>query len=150
MTTMVTTGFPRRSSSGSSGNSGSSSSSSHDIFDFQRNFTFEQRLAESQRILGKYPDRVPIICERHRSARADSTTDIDKNKFLVPADMNLGQFVFVIRKRTKMSAERGLYLFINGVIPPTHASVLDLYQHHKHTDGYLYVHYATEATFGSE
>ena len=120
-----------------------------DLFDFQHNFTFEQRLAESQRILGKYPDRVPLVCERHRSERADMATEIDKNKFLVPVDMNLGQFVFVIRKRIKIGADRGLYLFIHGTIPPTHASILDLYHQHKHTDGFLYIHYATEATFGS-
>jgi len=51
--------------------------------------TFEKRAAEARRILAKYPDRVPVICEK--AARSD-LPDVDKKKFLVPGTMILGEF----------------------------------------------------------
>lgn len=47
--------------------------------------------------------------------------DIDKKKYLVPSDLTCGQFVYVIRKRLKLPAEKAIFLFVNGVIPPTAA-----------------------------
>ncbi|KAE8956555.1 hypothetical protein PR001_g31694, partial [Phytophthora rubi] len=45
--------------------------------------------------------------------------DIDKKKFLVPADLTVGQFVYVIRKRIKLSPEKAIFIFVNNVLPPT-------------------------------
>ena len=38
--------------------------------------------------------------------------EIDQNKFLVPADLSVGQFVYVIRKRIKLSTEKAIYIFV--------------------------------------
>jgi len=57
--------------------------------------TLEKRLAESMRIRAKYPDRIPVIVER--AANRTAVPEIDKNKFLVPSDLSVGQFVYVIR-----------------------------------------------------
>jgi GABA(A) receptor-associated protein len=59
----------------------------------------EDRLAESDRIRAKYPDRVPCIVEK---AEKSDIAAIDKKKFLVPSDLTVGQFVYVIRKRIKL------------------------------------------------
>lgn len=45
--------------------------------------------------------------------------DIDKKKYLVPSDLTVGQFVYVIRKRIKLSPEKGIFIFINNVLPAT-------------------------------
>ena len=45
---------------------------------FKNKHTFDRRVKESQRILEKYPDRFPIIIEKHRKC----DFDIDKNKYL--------------------------------------------------------------------
>jgi GABA(A) receptor-associated protein len=47
------------------------------------------------RIRAKYPDRIPVICEK---ALKSNLEDIDKKKYLVPSDLTVGQFVYVIRK----------------------------------------------------
>ena len=44
--------------------------------------------------------------------------DIDKNKYLVPKDLTIGQFSYVIRK-TKNNTRTAIFLFCNKVIPPT-------------------------------
>ena len=50
--------------------------------------------------------------------------DIDKNKFLVPKDLTLGQFVYVIRKRMKLPPEKAIFVFIKKCLPPMKMLVL--------------------------
>jgi GABA(A) receptor-associated protein len=40
-------------------------------------------------------------------------------RYLVPADLTVGQFVYVIRKRIKLSAEKAIFIFVDNVLPPT-------------------------------
>ena len=76
----------------------------------------EKRRAEAERIRAKYPDRVPVICEK---ADRSDVPDIDKKKYLVPADLTVGQFQYVIRKRIKLAPEKALFVFCANTIPPT-------------------------------
>lgn len=43
----------------------------------------------------------------------------DDYRYLVPADLTVGQFVYVIRKRIKLSAEKAIFIFVDNVLPPT-------------------------------
>lgn len=40
-------------------------------------------------------------------------------RYLVPADLTVGQFVYVVRKRIKLSAEKAIFIFVKNVLPPT-------------------------------
>jgi len=40
-------------------------------------------------------------------------------RYLVPADLTIGQLVYVIRKRIKLSAEKAIFIFVDNVLPPT-------------------------------
>ncbi|KAJ0787762.1 putative autophagy protein Atg8 ubiquitin [Helianthus annuus] len=105
----------------------------------------EKRRAESTRIRDKYPDRVPVIVER---AERSDLADIDKNKYLVPADLTVGQFVYVVRKRIKLSAEKAIFVFVKNMLPPTAALMSAIYEENKDEDGFLYMTYSGENTFG--
>ena len=112
---------------------------------FKSKFTLGERKTESTNILKKYPSRVPIICERSRE------TDIpliDKHKYLVPRELSLGQFIYVIRRRLKLDAVKAIFLFINNTIPPSMDIMGTLYENHKDIDGFLYITYSGENTFG--
>ena len=74
---------------------------------FKTTHTFEARLDEARRIKEKFPGRVPIIVERAAKSSSDLPV-IDKNKFLVPGDLTVSQFVFVVRKRLALSPEQSL------------------------------------------
>ena len=63
--------------------------------------TFERRSAEARRILAKYPDRIPVICEK---AARSTLPEIDKKKFLVPDTMLCGQFKYIIHKHINQCA----------------------------------------------
>ena len=76
--------------------------------------------------------------------------EIDKKKYLVPSDLTAGQFVYVIRKRLKLPAEQAIYLFVNASIPPSSALLNSLYEKQKDPDGFLYINFSSENTFGNE
>jgi GABA(A) receptor-associated protein len=82
----------------------------------------------------KYSDRIPVICEKVE--KSDIAT-IDKKKYLVPADLTVGQFVYVIRKRIKLSPEKAIFIFVDEVLPPTAALMSSIYEEHKDEDGYV-------------
>ncbi|KAE9265536.1 hypothetical protein PR003_g32429, partial [Phytophthora rubi] len=88
---------------------------------------------------------VQVICEK---ADRSNIPDIDKKKYLVPADLTVGQFVYVIRKCIKLSPEKAIFVFINNVLPPTAALMSNIYKEQKDSDGFLYVTYSGENTFG--
>ncbi|XP_059599091.1 autophagy-related protein 8f isoform X1 [Vitis vinifera] len=83
---------------------------------FKQEHEFEKRRAEAARIRDKYPERIPVIVEK---AERSDIPNIDKKKYLVPADLTVGQFVYVIRKRIKLSAEKAIFIFVDNVLPPT-------------------------------
>ena len=107
---------------------------------------FEERYAESVRVREKYPDRIPVIIEK---ADRSDIPDVDKNKYLIPNDLTVGQIVYVIRKRVKLNSEKALFVFVNNTLPPTAALVSSIYEEHKDDDGFLYITYAGENTFGA-
>lgn len=40
-------------------------------------------------------------------------------RYLVPADLSVGQFVYVVRKRIRLSAEKAIFIFVKNILPPT-------------------------------
>ena len=113
---------------------------------FKERFTFETRQDEALRIMKKYPDRIPIIVERCPN---DTTTElINKNKYLAPSSLTVGQFVYVIRKRLVLPPEKAIFLFIGGILPPTASLLGSIYDERKDKDHFLYITYSGENTFG--
>ena len=80
---------------------------------FKKKYSFSHRQNESYSIQLKYPDRIPVICEKSHE-KDTSIPNIDKNKYLVPSDLTVGQFAYVIRKRIRIPSERILFLLINN------------------------------------
>lgn len=107
---------------------------------------FEERQAEASRIRAKYPDRIPIIASK--SSNSKNIPDIDKSKYLVPAELTMGQFVYVLRKRIHLKPDQAIFIFVNNTLPHASALVSSIYEQHKDEDGFLYVEYAGENVFG--
>nr|UIF28056.1 green fluorescent protein [Cloning vector pCaExp-Arg] len=114
---------------------------------FKDEHPFEKRQAEAARIAQRFKDRVPVICEKVENS---DIPEIDKRKYLVPVDLTVGQFVYVIRKRIKLPSEKAIFIFVNDILPPTAALISTIYEEHKDEDGFLYVLYSGENTFGEK
>lgn len=113
---------------------------------FKEQKTFQERRAESERVIRNNPDRVPVIVQK--MSNSSNIPDIPKTKYLAQVDITVGQFVYVIRKAVKMPADQALFVFINNELAPAQATMAEIYQKHKEEDGFLYCFYGIESTFG--
>lgn len=92
-------------------------------------------------LIAKYPDRVPVIINSEL---------VSKHKYLVPMDMNIGQFLFIVRNyiKDKTKAEEGYYLMTKNSMPNSSSSILDVYSRYKNEDLALYMDLKKESVFG--
>mmetsp|Transcript_29925 Transcript_29925/g.39326 ORF Transcript_29925/g.39326 Transcript_29925/m.39326 type:complete len:123 (-) Transcript_29925:241-609(-) len=118
---------------------------------YKKLHSLEKRTADSERIRTKFPERIPVICEK--SPDSDIAA-IDKQKYLVPGDLTVCQFMCVIRKRIKLEPEKAMFFFVNdsrnnhNVAPLQSALLSAIYDQYKDEDGFLYITYSGETTFG--
>ena len=106
-----------------------------------------ERVKKSQCILEKYPDRVPLIIQPSKSDR--DAYPIDKSKYITPRELTLLQLQQIIRKRIRFPPEKALFMFINNKIYPITSMVGPIYDANKDADGFLYISYCQESTFGA-
>lgn len=111
---------------------------------YKKSHSFEDRISESSKLLEKYPDRIPIICERIDK----SIEELPKGKFLVPKDLCMSDFMYVIRQKIKLPPQNSMYLFVANKLVPTSSVLSSVYESHKDKDGFLYIRYGGESTFG--
>ena len=111
---------------------------------FKSKYTLEQRQKESSRMRVKYPDRVPIILERSNN----SVPDVDKHKYLIPIEMMGSEFLYVIQQRLKLTAEQTIFIFSQNNLIHLGDAFSTIYKYFKDEDGFLYLSYSLENTFG--
>ena len=115
------------------------------MYNFSNTHSIEARKKESSKILLKYPTRIPIIVEK--SSKCD-LMDIDKKKYLVPKDLLMSQFVYVIRKRIKLNESHALFVMVDRQLVRGNTPIGDIYDTHCNEDGFIYMIYTSENTFG--
>lgn len=101
-----------------------------------------------ERLLSKYPDKVPIILERGDDK--NTIPDVPNKKFLVPRDITVGQFIHTIRRRIQLDSTKAIYLFFGKNQLPCASQLMgQVYEQFKNqSDGILYGVYTSECTFG--
>ena len=104
---------------------------------------------EADRLRERFPGRIPVLVLRHRGAAPD-VPRLPKSKFLVPRDLSIGQFIYVVRHNMKMSSEKALFIFVGNTLPTTGTIMSEVYEQFKSPDGFLRVVYTSESTFGKE
>lgn len=103
------------------------------------------RKNESTKIILKYPDRIPVIV--NKSSKSTLNT-LKKNKFLVEKDMKYMNFIFTIRNNINLDKSQSLFTLVNNTLINGNQTMGDIYNDHKNDDGFLYVVYTSENTFG--
>ena len=118
---------------------------------FKDTVSLLERKAECARIRAKYPERIPVIVERQEDGPKETSTSVpsmDRKKFLVPADLTIGQFVYIIRKRIRIAPEQAIFVFVHNTLPTVSSTVAQVYDERRDEDGFLYLVYSGERTFG--
>ena len=106
--------------------------------------TLEEKQVYSSALKRKYPDRVPVIVEKSKK----TDPDIERSKYLVPANLSIGGFIFILRKQIKINPETAIFMFINVTLVPINKSFEEIYNELQNKDGFLYITYSLENTFG--
>ena len=106
-----------------------------------------ERKITAERIIAQHPSRIPVVVECSEQLQREHP--LSKNKFAVPYDLTLAQFLFVIRKHMKLQPEYAIYAFINNRLHPTTSAIGTIYAQEKTEDGFMYVDIFQESTFGS-
>lgn len=113
---------------------------------YKEDASFRERRNESQRVTAKYRDRVPIIIER----KGSDTPVLSKRKFLVPNDLLCSQLFYVIRKKLRMAPESALFFcYDNNTMVSGTTPAHEAFQRHSDADGFLYMFFSVENTFGA-
>ena len=118
------------------------------LYKFVTEFSLQKRQNVSQAVLARYPGRVPVMVGR---AELKNTPIISKCKYLVPHELTFGKFITEIRKNmSNIKPEMALFFFLsNNVLIPSTTLISQLYEKYKADDGFLYIVYSSENTFGS-
>ena len=108
--------------------------------------SFEKRQTDCKKVLQRYPDKIPVICEIKENS---DLPHLEKSMFLIPTEMTAHQLNYIIRKRMKLEEHKSLYIFVNHRYLLKADSVMaDIYSSRKDADGYLYLTLTQENTTG--
>lgn len=112
---------------------------------YKATHTLEERKREADKVRERTPDRIPVICEKVENS---AVPELDKKKYLVPPDVNVGAFLTSIRRRMTIEPEKAIFLFVGDTVPANGTLMSDLYNTYKDEDGFMYVTYSGENTYG--
>lgn len=113
---------------------------------FKHEIPFEKRYKLSHKILSEYPDRIPIIVE----PRSLTDPEINRKKFLAPIDSTMGSLFHDFRKQMiSITPDKAIIFFVEDTFISSSSYITQIYSQHHDEDGFLYIVYTTESTFGS-
>ena len=112
--------------------------------EFKKKYNKVEREIQAYNIIRKYPNKIPIIC--YTTDR--NSPKLPKYKYLVENNMSLISFMYFIRRLINLEESISLYFLINNKLCPGSELFISLYDTHKEDDGFLYINYACENTFG--
>lgn len=118
---------------------------------YKKTTTLEERKQKSSRMVSLYPDRIPVIVEMSSSSASYNSyiNSSHKVKYLVPYNINMGQFIQILRDKIKMKPTTALFFFIKNKIFPVTSIIGDIYKNNADEDGFLYIEFCEENTFGN-
>lgn len=115
-------------------------------FKFKAENSLEERKRNSESLLQQFDDKIPLVCEKDPKSKMES---LPKTKFLVPNTMMWSQLSELIKNKIKLDNREALFLLIEGKHQVSGEKTLgEIYEAYKEEDGFLYVSYAGQLSWG--
>lgn len=109
--------------------------------------SFEIRYQKFLKIREEYPGHIPIILRK--SINDKNLPDIGQKNFIVPDNILVSYFIGTIKTKIETSAVKSIWLSSKGkLISPTE-KIKNIHYKYADTDGFLYLEYRGEDTFGN-
>ena len=123
------------------------SSRSSSTSTYKTKYSLEERIRQSELILAKYFNYIPVIVECDPQMGA-----IKKQKFLVPQNVNCSHMIVAVRNQLKLDPSKSIFIFYNDkIICPTE-NVNVVYRRYlsevNDGDKFFHIYVTSENTFG--
>ncbi|KAG8190727.1 hypothetical protein JTE90_024861 [Oedothorax gibbosus] len=111
---------------------------------YKKRKTFDCRKLESEEIGSLYPSSVPVILEK---ASSNGTPTAQKEKYLVPRNITVADFVLMVRKNMFLHNDASLLLVAGKEILHSSFKMGEVFDECKDEDGFLYLAYNAYKSF---
>lgn len=103
--------------------------------------TEQQRRDDVLRLMKRYPDKIPVYVEGE---------NLSQNKFLVPYDITVSQFLYMLREKVLLTPNESIFLFFGKrkEMMASNMIIREIYDRLKDDDDMLYAFYSKENVFG--
>lgn len=112
---------------------------------FKKENGLEKRKILSTKLKLTYPGIVPIVVG---PVPNQNLGPLRKNKFLLLDHFTVATFMNNLRTQGYLESQQNIFLFCNNVMLVGSMNIGDIYNRFKNEDGFLYIRYGVENTFG--
>jgi len=119
---------------------------------FKDLYTTDERIAESNRILAKYPNYIPVIIDC-----SEKLGQLKKQKFLVPSEVSASHLLHSVRKQFETKKSDAIFMFCDDILLCPTTMMGNIYNEYKiknkltgdgQSDMFLYIDMNLESVFG--
>ena len=116
-------------------------------FNFKKENSVKSRKEQFKCLIKRNSNQIPVILERAKDCNINK---IIKTKYLLPKELNLAEFMKIIRKKLELDNSIAIYFLVNGTHVLSGCEELsEIYEKFKDKeDGFLYIVYANQVFFG--
>jgi GABA(A) receptor-associated protein len=107
--------------------------------------SLEERQEKSKSFRERHPNHIPVLVTEHKKSEVKGPSLL---KFNVSKACKIAEVIMSIKQKTNPTSTAAIYVYVNNEVCNPSQSIVDIDSKYRNEDGYLYLVYSTENTFG--